>query len=103
MVSAVELSYLPEEEQAAVKKVMDQNCIRLKADKAGELRKAAGSLSEEGQTRFHNGRYLHEPRKPGRIQTVMPCQHLISPGSRADNGGAGSSSRNSRTCWMTGA
>ena len=38
------------------------------------------------QTRFHNGRYLHEPRKPGRIQTVMPCQHLISPGSRADNG-----------------
>lgn len=47
MVSAVELSYLPEEEQAAVKKVMDQNCIRLKADKAGELRKAAGSLSEE--------------------------------------------------------
>ena len=46
MVSAVELSYLPEEEQAAVKKVMDQNCIRLKADKAGELRKAAGSLSE---------------------------------------------------------
>ena len=46
MVSAVELSYLPAEEQAAVKKVMDQNCIRLKADKAGELRKAAGSLSE---------------------------------------------------------
>lgn len=46
MVSAVELSYLPEEEQAAVKKVMDQSCIRLKADKAGELRKAAGSLSE---------------------------------------------------------
>ena len=42
MVSAVELSYLPEEEQAAVKKVMDQSCIRLKADKAGELRKAAG-------------------------------------------------------------
>ena len=25
---------------------MDQNCIRLKADKAGELRKAAGGLSE---------------------------------------------------------
>lgn len=46
MVAAVELSYLPEEEQAAVKKVMDQNCIKLKADKAGELRKAAGSLSE---------------------------------------------------------
>ena len=46
MVSAVELSYLPEEEQAAVKKVMDQSCIRLKADKAGELRKAVGSLSE---------------------------------------------------------
>lgn len=46
MVSAVELSYLSEEEQAAVKKVMDQSCIRLKADKAGELRKAAGSLSE---------------------------------------------------------
>lgn len=46
MVSAVELSYLPEEEQTAVKKVMDQNCIKLKADKAGELRKAAGSLSE---------------------------------------------------------
>ena len=45
MVAAVELSYLPEEEQAAVKKVMDQNCIRLKADKARELRKAAGSLS----------------------------------------------------------
>ncbi len=31
---------------AAVKKVMDQSCIRLKADKAGELRKAVGSLSE---------------------------------------------------------
>lgn len=46
MVAAVELSYLPEEEQAVVKKVMDQNCIKLKADKAGELRKAAGSLSE---------------------------------------------------------
>lgn len=46
MVAAVELSYLPEEEQAAVKKVMDQNCIKLKTDKAGELRKAAGSLSE---------------------------------------------------------
>ena len=46
MVSAVELSYLPAEEQAAVKKVMDQSCIRLKADKAGELRKAVGSLSE---------------------------------------------------------
>ncbi len=46
MVAAVELSYLPEDEQAVVKKVMDQNCIRLKAGKAGELRKAAGSLSE---------------------------------------------------------
>ena len=46
MVAAVEMSYLREEEQAAVKKVMDQNCIKLKADKAGELRKAAGSLSE---------------------------------------------------------
>lgn len=46
MVAAVELSYLPQEEQAAVKKVMDQNCIKLKADKAGELRKASGSLSE---------------------------------------------------------
>ena len=46
MVAAVELSYLSEEEQAAVKKVMNQDCIRLKADKAGELRKAAGSLSE---------------------------------------------------------
>ena len=29
-----------------MKKVMDQSCIRMKADKAGELRKAAGSLSE---------------------------------------------------------
>lgn len=46
MVAAVELSYLPEEEQAVVKKVMDQNCIKLKTGKAGELRKAAGSLSE---------------------------------------------------------
>lgn len=46
MGAAVELSYLPEKEQTAVKKVMDQNCIRLKANKAGELRKAAGNLSE---------------------------------------------------------
>lgn len=46
MVAAVELSYLQEKEQEAVKKVMDQNCIKLKADKAGELRKAAGGLTE---------------------------------------------------------
>lgn len=47
MVSAVELSYLPETDQVIVKKVMDQNCIKLKTNKAGELRKAAGNLSEE--------------------------------------------------------
>ena len=46
MAAAVELSYLPEEEQAAVKEAADQHGTRIKADKAAELRKASGSLSK---------------------------------------------------------
>lgn len=52
MGAAVELSYLPEEEQAAVKAAADQCGTRIKADKAAELRKASGGLSEEAAQRI---------------------------------------------------
>lgn len=74
MVAAVELSYLQEKEQEAVKKVMDQNCIRLKADKAGELRKAAGSLTEGEAQRILG------VDKPVRTDTEKPVSVKLPAG-----------------------
>lgn len=47
MVAAVELSYLSEEEQELVKGVMEQSCVKLKPQVAGELRAIAGDITEE--------------------------------------------------------
>ncbi len=47
LVVGVELSYLPKEEQELVKKVLEQNCIKLKSDIAGKLRTASGNITEE--------------------------------------------------------
>lgn len=47
MVTAVELSYLSEEEQKQVCKVLDEHGGRIKNAKAVELHNAAGSLTED--------------------------------------------------------
>ena len=47
IIAGVELSFLSEEEQEIVLGVMEQNCIKLKKDKADKLRAAAGSITKE--------------------------------------------------------
>lgn len=47
MLAGVELSYLSEEEQELIKGVMEQSCVKLKPQVAGELRAAAGGITEE--------------------------------------------------------
>lgn len=47
IIAGVELSLLSEEEQALVVGVMEQNCIKLKKDKADKLRASAGSITKE--------------------------------------------------------
>ncbi len=47
IIAGVELSFLSEEEQSLVLSVMEQNCIKLKKDKADKLRAAAGSITKE--------------------------------------------------------
>lgn len=47
MLAGVELSYLSEEEQELIKGVMEQSCVKLKPQIAGELRAAAGDITEK--------------------------------------------------------
>lgn len=47
MVTAVELSYLSEEEQARVCAVLDEHGVKIKNAQAVELHNAAGSLTED--------------------------------------------------------
>lgn len=47
IIAGVELSFLSEEEQTLVLSVMEQNCIKLKKDKADKLRAVAGSITKE--------------------------------------------------------
>lgn len=55
MVTAVELSYLSETAQAIVKKVMDKNGIKLKANKVGGLGKRREPLSGRGAENTKRG------------------------------------------------
>lgn len=73
IIAGVELSFLSEEEQELVLGVMEQNCIKLKKDKADKLRAAAGSITKESvQEVFGLDKPVSEVKRP--ISVKLPAK-----------------------------
>ena len=73
IVAGVELSFLSEEEQTLVLSVMEQNCIKLKKDKADKLRAAAGSITKETvQEVFGIDKPVSEVKRP--VSVKLPAK-----------------------------
>ena len=73
IIAGVELSFLSEEEQALVLGVMEENCIKLKKDKADKLRAAAGSITKEGvQKVFGLDKPVSEVKRP--VSVKIPAK-----------------------------
>ena len=73
IIAGVELSFLSEEEQALVLGVMEENCIKLKKDKADKLRAAAGSITKESvQEVFGLDKPVSEIKRP--VSVNLPAK-----------------------------
>ena len=73
IIAGVELSFLSKEEQALVLGVMEQNCIKLKKDKADKLRAAAGSITKEiVQEVFGLDKPVFENKRP--VSVKLPAK-----------------------------
>lgn len=73
IIAGVELSFLSEEEQALVLGVMEENCIKLKKDKADKLRAAAGSITKESvQEVFGLDKPVSEVKRP--VSVKLPAK-----------------------------
>lgn len=73
IIAGVELSFLSEEEQALVLGVMEENCIKLKKDKADKLRAAAGSITKESvQEVFGLDKPVSEIKRP--VSVKLPAK-----------------------------
>lgn len=73
IIAGVELSFLSEEEQTLVLGVIEQNCIKLKKDKADKLRAVAGSITKEiVQEVFGIDKPVSEVKRP--VSVKLPAK-----------------------------
>ncbi len=76
MVVGIEVSFLSQEEQKLVFKVMEKNCIKLKKDVAGRLRAAAGTSTEESvQSILGLDKPVSEIKKPVNVKLPAKAYH----------------------------
>ena len=84
MVTAVELSYLSEEEQKQVCKIMDEHGGKIKNAQAVELHNAAGSLTEDKVKNFLMGEAKEKPVSDTKLFADMGYSTMFANGSEQD-------------------
>ncbi len=86
MVSGVELSFLSDEEQELVSKVLEQNGIRVKGNIAKKLKAAAGTITEETvRSILALDKTVAEARNKGVINVKVPTDVYHRYFSEADD------------------
>ena len=85
LVSGVELSFLSDEEQELVSKVLEENGVRVKGNVAKKLKAAAGDITEEMvRSILTLDQNVTEARKKGSVNVKVPADVYHRYFSEAD-------------------